>query len=152
LVEDLAAQLRLVVGGGVDVLLLRGLDELVGLAGLDAALQRFLGFLAEGVLLLVAPEPILDAHALSSLFAEELDELGGGRATLPGSYEAVASQHRPLAAQDDLAVPVDGKIRTVGAAVGEHELVLAPFDLAVPARSHAIGNHEVRRVVAAHDD
>src|SRR5258706_605331 len=86
------------------------------------------------------------------LFAEEFDELGCGRARLPERDEAMAAQHRLLAAQHDLAVAVDREVSAVGAAIGEHELVLAPLDLAVGARGHAIRDDQVGGAVAPQHD
>src|SRR6185436_941811 len=87
------------------------------------------------------PNRSLSPIRVSSL-AEVLDHLGGRLARLAEGDEAVAAQHRLLAPQHDLGA-FDGEPRSVGAAVGQEELVLALLDLAVHARGHALGDHEV---------
>src|SRR5687768_16593122 len=85
---------------------------------------------------------------LESLFAEELHRFGGGCPGLAERDEAMAVQHRLLAPQHDLGRAVDRHPRAVGAAVGEEEAALARLDLAVHARGHALGDHQVGGGVA----
>src|SRR5690242_2363736 len=79
----------------------------------------------------------------SSSFAKEFDQLGGTRARVAQRDHAVVAQDRLLAAQDHLGVAVDRDVGAVGAAIDDGELALAPLDLAVGARGHAVRDHQV---------
>src|SRR5688572_18051323 len=83
-----------------------------------------------------------------SLLAEELHHLGGSRARLAERDVAVAVQHRFLAPQDHLRHAFHRDVGAVGAPVGDEEAALARLDLAVHARGHALGHHQVGGRVA----
>src|SRR5690348_2488841 len=81
--------------------------------------------------------------------AEELHDVGRRRPRLAEGDPAMPAQGELLPAQHDLLVALDGDERAVRAVVGEDELVEAALDLAVRARSHALADHEVGRLIAA---
>src|SRR5438045_9404096 len=87
-----------------------------------------------------------------TLLAEKLDHIGRGGARLAEGDPAVTAQSEFLAAQDDLAVALDGDVGAVGAVVAEDELVEPTLDLAVRARRHALADHHIRGRIAAKRD
>src|SRR5882672_9294156 len=86
------------------------------------------------------------------LLAEKLDNLPRLCARLAERDPAVLSQLELLALQYHLQLAVDGDEGAVRAVVPQHELVLAPLDSAMLARSLVIGDHELAGVIAPKHD
>src|ERR1700704_4421610 len=86
------------------------------------------------------------------LLAEELDNLPRVRARLTERNTAVLSQLELLPLQDNFQLAVDGDKGAVRAVVPQHELVLAPLDSAMLARSLVIGDYELAGVIAPKHD
>ena len=62
------------------------------------------------------------------------------------------AQGELLASQDDFLVAFDGDEGAVRAVIGKDELVQAPLDLAVRARSHALLDDKIGRGIATERD
>src|SRR5467141_1145282 len=86
------------------------------------------------------------------LLAEELDNLPRVCARLAERDPAALSQLELLALQYHLQLAVDGDEGAVRAVVAQHELVLAPLDGAMLARSLVIGDHELAGLITPEHD
>src|SRR5688572_27033493 len=90
----------------------------------------------------------LSSRRVPPLYAAEVHGLRVGEALRPEHELAMALQHDRLAREEERLAAGDAHQRAVRAVILEHECTLVELHYAMPARSHAIGDHQAAAVLA----